>query len=325
VNAYAVAYEQEIKRYLSQVRERVLDKIKMMKPEEQYLFALQHSVAAQKEALKACGPMCAVLSTYFVPIVHRQWLHDYLSGRLDSAWRLGVFGTLGSGKSTYAFWIAAIWYLATRGYCKIRMPEVRGIGDVFPPVADCSVDIMREPLPEVRRAIVYDVAGLKELAKENYRAILRGEYPPVDVVVFDEAAASAFSALTYFRNKRVYVLAGQLAQLIRTTAPFVVVTAPELKMLSKYMRRAVSYIAYMAVDAQKPYVVNVRLDVATEPRGLYRIELMEHLRDALLRPAPDGVKMPDWFYREHVAWRINSIERMFERLERMELEEEEPA
>jgi len=317
---YVEEYAKEVKRYLAEVRERVTEKLKGRDPAEQLWIALRHSLHAQREGLKACGPTCAVLSTYFASVVHRQWLHDYLSHRLDSAWRLGIFGTLGSGKSTYAFWLLAVWYLATRGYCRIHMPSVRGIYDVFPPVVDCKVDIMRERVPEVERAVAYDVRKLRELAEENYRALLAWQRPPFDVVLFDEAAASAFGSLKFFQNKRTYAIAGELAQLIRTTAPFVIVTAPDISMLSKYLRKAVSYVAYFAVDPLDPEVVNVRVDAVTEPRGWRRLELIEHLRDALLRPGPDSVKMPDWFYEEHTKWRVETIKQKFAMLEEAEEE-----
>jgi len=292
---------------LAEVRERVTEKLKHYSPAEQLALAVQHSLAAQRVGLKACGPLCAVLSTYWVPVVLRYWLHDYLSGNSDSPWRVGLFGGPGTGKTTYAVLTLAVWYATTRGYCDVRMPEVRGLGDVVPPALDCRVDVMRQPIPELERAVIYNIFEVEKIVEENVRAQLEGRQPPLPAILLDEAGVSSFGALTYFKNKAEYVAAGSFSQLIRTTAPFIIVTAPAERMLSKYLRGVVNVKVYMAVDAQVPGVVNVRIDVATEPRGIYRVEVLELLRDAVLKPGANGVKAPDWFYQRHVQWRAKNI------------------
>ena len=316
-------FAEELRRYLNETRERVTEKLRTYPPGQQLLVAGQHSLAAQREGLKACGPICAVLSTYFAPIILYNWARDRLAGRIDSVWRAGFFGGYGSGKTTYGLLIVLAWYLATRGYCRIHMPEVRGVGDVLPPVLDCNIDPMREPVPEVLQAVVYDKDGLRRVFEENRAARVAGRYPPIDAILFDEGGVSEFGALVYHTNRELYTRVSRLAQLIRTAVPFSIITAPDEKALSRYMRKAVYVVVNLAVDPLRPDVVRVRMDVVTEPRGVYRLELIELLRDFALRPDPHGVKTPDWFYRKHMEWRDNVVRQAFEEVERKERRQEE--
>ena len=316
-------FAEELRRYLRETRERVTENLKTRPPAQQLLYFGQHSLVAQREGLKACGPLCAVLSTYFAPIILYNWTRDRLAGRIDSVWRAGFFGGYGSGKTTYGFLIVLAWYLATRGYCRVHMPEVRGVGEVLPPSLDCSIDPMQEPVPEVERAVVYDKDGLRRVYEENRAARMAGRYPPIDAILLDEGGVSAFGSSTYHTDRELYAYVSKLAQLIRTTVPFSIVTAPDERALSRYMRKAVYVVVNMAVDPLRPDVVRVRMDAVTEPRGIYRLELIQLLRDFVLRPDPHGVKTPDWFYERHMKWRDEVVEKIYREIEERERRAEE--
>jgi hypothetical protein len=293
---------------------------------------VRYAIIAMKEEIAELAeqrPELVIVDPVFLTVA-AVILRDIASG-VEPAFPIGIFGDVGSGKTTMAFYLTAFLYGAALGLCqgslgRFSVMEARWLEY---PTLDCGLqgDSVPEQWEFLLDAVFYKVANLADTIREHAEIMRSGGVVKRWALLIDEAGAGYMGAAWFHIKRKRYSAASILAQIIRTAAPVVIVTAPKSGRIGAALRDVVKLWISMGRAVQVPEAalerygtfpsdyVEAVAKISTPPRGIAERTKLQIGRTYIPRKM---LRQPRWFYERHMEFRREIADEIEEVLEEIE-------